>query len=100
VNKIDLKLILTATCSEASRLASESLDRELTLSERWALRFHTAVCGNCRRFLRQLRTIRDAIAKMPNALRNTLHGWVVQLSPERGQQIKRLLVAATEDDRA
>lgn len=35
-------------CSKASKLASDSLDRRLTLSERLRLLLHTAICGVCR----------------------------------------------------
>ena len=35
-------------CSKASKLASDSLDRHLTLAERLRLWLHTAICGVCK----------------------------------------------------
>ena len=35
-------------CREASKLASDSLDRPLTLAERLRLWLHTAICGVCK----------------------------------------------------
>ena len=58
MSKHPVALILTLRCEEASRLASESLDRPLGPTDRWALRLHTWICGPCRCFLRQIRQIR------------------------------------------
>ena len=55
-----LKLLLTLHCDESSRLVSESLDRDLTFVERWAVRLHRIGCVSCRRLLRQLQLIREA----------------------------------------
>lgn len=91
MNVRDLKLILSLRCEEASRLASESLDRELTRAERWGLRLHTFVCHPCRRLVRQLKTMRDALADIPDAVRDATRGSLTQLSPERRREIKRML---------
>jgi len=53
------------TCRQASRLQSQSLDRELTLSERLSLRMHTAVCDACTRVSRQLHFLRRALRDYP-----------------------------------
>jgi anti-sigma factor RsiW len=53
--------LLNLPCEGMSRLASESLDRELTRTERAALRMHTFYCSACRRYLRQLRQITRAL---------------------------------------
>ncbi|BCX81926.1 hypothetical protein MIT9_P1508 [Methylomarinovum caldicuralii] len=45
-------------CEQAARLASEGLDRPLTLKERLALRFHTLMCRGCRRYRRHLEILR------------------------------------------
>lgn len=37
-------------CQEATRLISESRDRELTFGERVSLRFHVLMCHLCNRF--------------------------------------------------
>lgn len=36
------------SCHYASRLASDSLDRPLTLLERIKLKLHLSICSNCR----------------------------------------------------
>lgn len=49
------------TCRQASELVSQSLDRELTRRERWALRFHLLICVACARFNRQLASMQKVI---------------------------------------
>ncbi len=48
-------------CQRAAELISWDLDTRLPMAQRVGVRIHTAVCGSCRRFRRQLATI-DAIA--------------------------------------
>ena len=49
------------SCKRASELNSKSMDEELGLYERTALRFHNAICLTCRNFLSQLKILRSAI---------------------------------------
>lgn len=49
------------SCKAASRLVSQSLDRPLTWQERLALRFHLAICKNCKRFSQQLAKLAQAV---------------------------------------
>jgi hypothetical protein len=42
------------SCREATRLMSESRERELAASERLSLAMHKAICAACRNFERQL----------------------------------------------
>lgn len=42
------------SCKQASRLMSEGLDRELSLSQRAGLRFHLLICRACTRVSSQL----------------------------------------------
>jgi len=42
-------------------LLSESQDRRLSWSRRWALRLHLAMCGLCRTSARQWRALRGAL---------------------------------------
>jgi hypothetical protein len=55
-----IKLIFTLHCEESSRLVSESLDRQLSFSERLAVRLHRIGCWSCRRLAQQLKFIREA----------------------------------------
>jgi len=48
-------------CREVARLASEALDRKLTLKERIGLRFHLMMCKLCTRYVRQLKFVHQAI---------------------------------------
>lgn len=88
--------LLGLSCREASRLISESLDRDLTRREVWSLRLHTLLCSACQRFARQSEMIREAISQMPNALREKWTDSAAKLSNERRTQIKRLLSEARQ----
>ena len=48
------------SCEETTRLLSEAQERELTGSEKLALRFHTLMCGHCRRFGKHMDILRQA----------------------------------------
>ncbi|MEM8681261.1 MAG: zf-HC2 domain-containing protein [Planctomycetota bacterium] len=62
-----IKLILTLRCEESSRLVSEALDRDLSFSERWAVRLHRMVCASCHRLKHQFDLIRQAAGKTADA---------------------------------
>ena len=94
----DIRMLVSLSCEEASRLASESLDRPLLRRERWALRGHTLVCRSCRRLIRQLTTMRALLSKMPQASQQQLRENLPQLSLDRKQQIKQLLRDARQAD--
>ncbi len=51
-------------CRQTSQLLSQSLDRPLSFRERLSLRLHLLMCGACRRFAKQLRFLRRAMAAM------------------------------------
>jgi hypothetical protein len=87
-------MIAQASCEEASRLASESQDRELTWKQRWALRVHLLLCGSCRRMMRQLESLRALMAHMPDTAQQELRTKLPQLSADRKLQIKQLLADA------
>ena len=55
---------LKPTCKEVHRLTSEGLDRELTLVERWRMRWHLAICEACTNFTGQMDLIRRAMRQM------------------------------------
>jgi hypothetical protein len=57
-------------CKRASQLISQSLDRRLTLGERFALKFHLIICKYCKRFSQQVNTLRIAIRQMVSAVEN------------------------------
>ncbi len=51
---------VSPSCKEAARLQSAALDRPLTLSERFGLRFHLFFCNWCRRYGKQIEFLRFA----------------------------------------
>ncbi len=55
---------LNLSCREVAQLHSESLDRPLSRSERWAVGLHLVYCSACRRFRRQLRFLRAAMQRL------------------------------------
>jgi len=87
----DITMLVSLSCNKASHLASESLDRELSRNERWALRIHTLVCRNCRRMFAQLKMLRALVSKMPESAHQQLRAALTQLSTDRKQRIKQLL---------
>lgn len=51
-------------CIEATRLASEALERPLTLGEKIPFRVHLAICSGCRRFTAQVGVLRVAARRL------------------------------------
>ncbi len=91
--------LLSLTCCEATRLASEGMDRQLSRRERWALRFHAFLCASCRRFEAQLKAIRAATSMLPAEFRQKMSENGMHLSADRRETIKRLLSDAMRADR-
>ena len=54
-------------CHKASALASDSLDRQLTLTERLSLRLHLFICKNCQNHDHNLHLIREIGALLREA---------------------------------
>lgn len=52
------------SCKEASRLASQGLDRRLRFSEQVRLRAHLVVCAGCTHFSRQIQLLRKAAQRL------------------------------------
>jgi Putative zinc-finger len=57
-------------CKQTSQLISQSLDRTLTLRERFALQLHLFVCKYCKQFSQHLQTLRVALKQMTNSIEN------------------------------
>jgi len=55
---------MNLSCKEATRLMSQSQDRELSLGERTALKIHTTVCRGCRAVSEQLEFLRRAVRRL------------------------------------
>jgi len=78
------------SCKEASRLISQSLDRQLTMRERLSLRFHLLLCDMCTTFRRQLGLIRVAVRRYKTHMENNES---IRLSEEARVRISRSLQA-------
>jgi len=42
------------SCKETTELLSDSLEAQLPLVQRWAMKMHLVICANCRRYRRHL----------------------------------------------
>jgi hypothetical protein len=51
---------MNGACKEASKLASDGLDRKLTLWERLKLQIHMSMCGQCKNCSESMKLIRKA----------------------------------------
>jgi predicted anti-sigma-YlaC factor YlaD len=51
-------------CEGMARLLSESLDRDLSRLERFALKSHLLYCAACRRYARHLKLLRAALGRL------------------------------------
>jgi hypothetical protein len=83
--------LLNLPCQGMARLASESLDRELILRERMALRLHLLYCAACRRYERQLRLLRFAMRRLATRLETDQPLPGPALPVEVRERIKRAL---------
>lgn len=50
---------MNSACKEASKLASDGLDRKLTLWERLKLQIHMSMCGKCKNCNETMKLIRN-----------------------------------------
>lgn len=79
------------TCEEVTRLKSESMDSELPMRQRLAIRFHILFCQWCRKYGKQLDMIRHAAQKYKTNIENTDHKSHLTLSPDTKDRLKNLL---------
>jgi predicted anti-sigma-YlaC factor YlaD len=82
---------LNLPCEAISRLASESLDRDLTRLERIALRSHIIYCSACRRYLRQIELLAAAARRWSARLETDLPASGARLPDDVREAIKRSL---------
>jgi hypothetical protein len=78
------------SCKDTVHLASESLDRNLRLRQRLALRIHLLMCPPCARLRRHLLFLRDAARRLQGEA-DRGDGDQAGLSPEARERIKRAL---------
>jgi len=51
------------SCKDVSHIVSEMQERDLSMLERWKLRWHLAVCDACVQFQKQMRFLRAAMRR-------------------------------------
>ncbi|ARS49754.1 transmembrane anti-sigma factor [Ectopseudomonas mendocina] len=74
------------TCKELVAHSSDYLDGQLTLRQRLAVRAHLAMCGNCRRFIRQMKLTQAVIRQMPEEELPELDALAERLAQNRRNQ--------------
>jgi predicted anti-sigma-YlaC factor YlaD len=74
------------TCKELVAHSSDYLDGQLTLRQRLAVRAHLAMCGNCRRFIRQMKLTQAVIRQMPEGELPELDTLAERLAQDRRNQ--------------
>ena len=72
-------------CQEATRLASEAMERRLSPKEQFDLRLHLFVCELCVRFVRQTKS-----------LRRLLRAYAGRLPPSSVPDVQRLPASVKE----
>lgn len=58
-------------CKQATRLISESQDRELNARETLFLKAHTLMCSGCRNFGQHMQTLRQAMRSFAQGANET-----------------------------
>ncbi|MFV3091480.1 anti-sigma factor family protein [Pseudomonas sp. GW6] len=74
------------TCKELVAHSSDYLDGQLTIRQRLAVRAHLAMCGNCRRFIRQMKLTQAVIRQMPDEELPELDALAERLAQDRRNQ--------------
>ena len=77
------------SCKDASRLVSDSQERELGLRERLNLRIHLWMCVNCRRFERQILFMRKALHLLSRHAESDMDD--IELPAEARERIRKVL---------
>lgn len=49
------------TCKEVTRMASDAMERKLSLRQRLDMRLHLLICALCMRYVKQLQFMRDTV---------------------------------------
>jgi hypothetical protein len=55
---------MSLSCKDVSHLATQALDRKLTLGERLGMWLHLSICAACRRFDRQMSLLRHMMQRL------------------------------------
>ena len=78
----------TPTCTDMSRLASQSLEQPRSLKTRLKMRLHFLICAWCKRYFEQLNFVHRAAPDLHDHATNSLAG---SLSADARQRIMERL---------
>ena len=76
-------------CKEIVKIVSASLDRPLTLRERFLMKLHLIACKPCVRYMEQSHFLRSAVTQMDEYLKDQL--FTGKLSNDARNRIKNVL---------
>ena len=80
-------------CKQASQVISQSLDRKLSLRERFALKFHLLICNACKHFNQQLLAMRTSFKKLNASIENDTN---IQIPSETKQRLLKSIESITD----
>ena len=80
-------------CKQASQVISQSLDRKLSLRERFALKFHLLICNACKHFNQQLVAMRTSFKRLNASIENDTN---VQMPSETKQRLLKSIESITD----
>ena len=80
-------------CKQTSQLISQSLDRKLSLRERFALKFHLLICNACKHFNQQLLAMRTSFKKLNASIENDTN---IQMPSETKQRLLKSIESITD----
>jgi len=83
--------LLTMPCGEVVQFVSQAHDRDLTRTERFAIRSHFLYCTACRRYRRQIAALRQALRLHVRQVQHLEPGGPLALSPEARARISQAL---------
>ena len=84
-----LLMLVLPPCQEIVKIVSASLDRKLTMRERWVMKVHLAACKPCERYMEQSRFLNLAVHELDDKLKNEL--FAGRLSSEARERIKNAI---------
>ena len=79
-------------CKEIVQIVSASLDRRLTLRERFVMRLHLVACRPCVRYMQQSEFLSKATHELDDKLKEAVFSG--KLSDEARRRIKETLMSA------
>ena len=85
------------SCKEVCFVVSESLDRKLSLRERFRLKLHFLLCKACQRMARQMPLLRSASLRYRAFEKESAHAVAPTLSADTRERILARLRLAQQD---